>query len=136
MFCGRWEDKVKPSLKEAVSAYFKATAQDSTGAEHKVLVKEQRSGKWIPRSGLQWAEVNEAVRAYLWMKSDEYSEGETMPILWTTTGFQVMPCPVCSVCVLMCVCPLADLCHIWRRQNLQRGCWQVQSGEHVLWVEP
>ncbi len=92
VLCGRWEDKVKPSLKEAVSTYFKATIQDSTGAQQKVLVKEQRSGRWMPRSGLQWAEVNEAVRAYLWMNSDEYIEGRTIHASWTTTGFQVMPC--------------------------------------------
>ena len=95
----RWEDKVKPSIKACTSAFFKASTTDSTGAQQKVLVKDHRSGKWMPRSGLQWQDVHDAARAYLYKQSEDYTEGKTMPKSWTTTGLLVTP-PLLSIIAL------------------------------------
>ena len=83
----RWEKHIKSKLKEAVAAYTSAATEDSTGQVAKVLKIDQRSKRWVPRSGLQWSDVHNAVQAFVWNDA-EVVEGD-MPDNFTTTGLSV-----------------------------------------------
>ena len=54
-----------------------------------MLVVHEHSGKYMPRSGLQWDEVHDGVKRYLWECCGEGGDGEPMPQHFTTTGLEV-----------------------------------------------
>jgi len=88
-----WEKHIKPRLREAVVAYTAATVHTPSGPGQKVMVKDERSGRWTPRSGLQWPELHDAVALHL-QKVISGNPDAVVDASFTATGLVI--CMICN----------------------------------------